>query len=57
MKTRIICSCIAVVVAFICITLAAFYFEKIGVLIFYLLPFLMFFAVADKKEGVNNAEN
>ena len=57
MKTRIICNCISVVVAFLCITLAAFYFDKIGLLIFYLLPFIMFFGIVDKKEGEHNAEN
>ena len=57
MKTRIICRCISVIVAFICITRAAFYFDRIGILIFYLLPFIMFFAVVDQKEGANNAEN
>lgn len=51
MKIRIICSCIAVVVAFICITLAAFYFEKIGVLLFYILPFIMSFSISDSEEG------
>lgn len=56
MKTRIICICISVVVAFLCITLAAFYFEKIGILIFYLLPFIMFFSVVDEKEGESDAE-
>ena len=57
MKTRIICRCISVVFAFLCITLAAFYFDKIGLLIFYLLPFIMFFGIVDKKEGEHNAEN
>lgn len=48
LNTLIICNFLLRCVAFICITVAAIQFDKVGVLWFYLVPFLM--TVDYKKE-------
>ena len=49
MKTLFIVSEITRMVAFICITICAIYFQRVGVLWWYIVPFLMGVSFETKK--------
>ena len=53
-KTMLICNCISTVVAFLCITVAAIAFGKIGILWFYLIPMFMSITSGESKKEKKN---
>lgn len=56
LKLFIICNCIAVVVAFVCVTIASMHFEKAGILWWYIVPMLMS-SLTVKEHKIDNEKS